>query len=106
MHDRDAVGLSALRSALAALDNAGAVPPDSHRHPAVATHAALAGTVIGVGAAEVAPRLLTDDEERAVVQAEIDERLAAAAEFGGGGRHDRAERLRAEARVLANCLHP
>jgi hypothetical protein len=36
-----------------------------------------------------------------VLQAEIDERLSAAAQFDLGGRPDRADRLRAEAAVLA-----
>ena len=48
-HDRPAV--SALRSALAALDNAEAVQPGEDIQPEVSQH--VAGGVVGVGAAEV-----------------------------------------------------
>ena len=101
MRARDTTAVSALRSALAALDNAEAVDAGQPAGPAVATHPHLAGTTVGVGAAEVERRSLSEDEQRAVVQAEVDERLAAAAQFDLGGRPDRAERLRAEAAVLA-----
>jgi hypothetical protein len=101
MRRKDGVAVSALRSAIAALDNAAAVRPSVADGPTVASHPRLAGTVHGVGGAEVPRRTLTDDEQRAVLQAEIDERLSAAAQFDLGGRPDRADRLRAEAAVLA-----
>jgi uncharacterized protein YqeY len=98
---KDAAAVGALRSALAALDNAEAVDAAPSSGPTVATHPRLAGTTVGVGAAEVERRSLSEDEQRAVLQAEVDERLAAAAQSDLGGRPDRAERLRAEAAVLA-----
>ena len=101
LRSRDAVAVSALRSALAALDNAEAVPDGGSDGSASATHPRLAGTTLGVGSAEVPRRTLSDDEQRAVLQAEIDERLFAAAQFDLGSRPDRAARLRAEAAVLA-----
>ena len=101
MRAKDDAAVSALRSALAALDNAEAVDAAGPAGPVVATHPRLAGTAVGVGAAEVERRSLTEDEQRAVLQAEIDERLSAAAQSDLGGRPDRAERLRAEAAVLA-----
>lgn len=101
LRSRDAAAVSALRSALAALDNAKAVPDAESDGSTSATHPRLAGTTVGVGNAAVPPRTLTDDEQRAVLQAEIDERLAAAAQFDLGGRPDPAARLRAEAAVLA-----
>jgi uncharacterized protein YqeY len=104
MRARDATAVSALRSALAALDNAGAVDAGAPGAPTVATHPRVAGTAVGIGAAEVERRELSDDEQRAVVQAEIDERLAAASQFDMGGHPERAVRLRAEAEALAACL--
>ncbi len=105
MRGRDDVAVSALRSALAALDNAQAVDAAQPGGPVVATHPRLAGTAAGIGAAEVERRSLTENEERGVLQAEIDERLSAAGQFDLGGRPDRAERLRAEAAVLAEHCH-
>ncbi len=104
MRAKDAVAVSALRSALAALGNAEAVPAAVPDGATAATHPRLAGTVTGVGAAEVARRTMTEDEQRAVVQSEVDERLSAARELDGRGRPERAERLRAEAAVLLECL--
>ena len=95
---RDAVAVSALRSALAAIENAGAVDaaqapsPDSGR---------IAGAVAGIGAGEVARRPLGDADLRALVVAEVEHRRTAAREYAALGRPDRAERLQAEADVLA-----
>lgn len=104
MRARDAVAVSVLRGALSALDNAEAVPTDVPDAPAVASHPRIAGTAAGLGAAEVERRVLTADEERDVVLAEIDERLAAASQFDLGGHPERAVRLRHEAEVLTACL--
>lgn len=102
----DAVAVGALRSALGALANAEAVPiPPDAAGPQAPTHPRLAGTTVGVGATEVDRRPLGDDEQRRVVQAEIDERLAAASQSDLGGRPDRGLRLRAEAEVLAAALN-
>ena len=102
----DAVAVSALRSALGALANAEAVPiPPDAAGPQAPTHPRLAGTTVGVGATEVDRRPLGDDEQRRVVQSEIDERLAAASQSDLGGRPDRGLRLRAEAEVLAAALN-
>ena len=88
---RDRVAVSALRSALGALGNATAVETEITPEAG-----AIAGGVTGVGAAEVERRALTPDEERAIVQAEIDEREAAATLVVP----EAAVRLRAEAAVL------
>lgn len=61
---RDAETVSTLRTALAALENAEAVPTE-------ATAGALEDAPLGVGAAEAARRVLSDDDERAVLDAEI-----------------------------------
>jgi uncharacterized protein YqeY len=94
LKDRDAAATAALRSALGAIANAEAVdtvPVDLV--PAV-----------GVGAREVARRDLTDDQVAAIVRAEVTDREAAAREYDGLGRPERAERLRAEAAALTAHL--
>lgn len=98
--ERGAVRVSALRTALSAIDNAetpGVDPIDAKEGP-------IAGAVQGLGAAEVARRRLTDTELRAVVQAEVDERLAAAEQMAAGGHDERADAVRAEAAVIAEVL--
>jgi uncharacterized protein len=100
---RDGVAVAALRSALAAIENAEAVtpPPGS---PAEATHAQLAGTVVGVGAAEAERRALSEAEIEEIARAEVDERRAAADAYERAGRPEEARRLRAEADVLVGYL--
>jgi uncharacterized protein YqeY len=98
---RDAVRVSALRSALAAIDNAetpGTV--EVVGRPA----GAIAGAVAGVGATEVARRELSDEQIRNLVRSEIDERLSASEAFTSGGHTERAAMLRAEATILAGLL--
>lgn len=108
---RDSVALAALRSALSALANATAVPApsapgvsgDAHfagNDPAPIEGGTYAGSVSGLGAAEVARRELTAAEVTAVVRAEVDERLTAAAHYPPAA----ADRLRAEAAVLTALL--
>ena len=95
---RDAVAVSALRSALAAIENAGAVDA-SHVPPPGS--GPIAGAVDGLGAAEVERRAV---DVCAVVAAEVEQRREAAREYAALGRPDRADRLHAEADVLAAHL--
>ena len=104
MRARDSVAVSALRSALAALDNAGAVP--AGQGPAAASGPHLAGAVAGLGAAEVPRRGLAAGEAERIVRAEIAEREAVAAGYEGAGHGEQARRLRQEARILASVLDP
>src|SRR5947208_5729200 len=76
--DRDAIRVSALRSALSAIDNA--ETPDDARVDALSS-GTIAGGVVGLGAAEVARRVLSDEQIRSLLHVEIDERLAAAKEI-------------------------
>jgi uncharacterized protein len=62
--------------------------------------AEFAGTVAGVGAGEVARRLLTDAEMEEIVRAEVVERQHSARLYENAGQLDQAERLRREARLL------
>lgn len=99
--ERDATRVSALRSALSAIDNA--ETPDAAVVDAPASEA-IAGGVVGLGAAEVARRELSDTQIRDLLRAEVDERLAAAEQVSGGGHTERAATLRAEAAVLTDLL--
>lgn len=99
--DRDAVRTSALRSALATIDNA--ETPDGAELDAPSS-GTIAGGVVGLGAAEVARRRLTDEQIRELIRAEVDERLTAADEFTTGGHVQRARSLHDEAAVLIDLL--
>ena len=100
MKARDRAATAALRSALAAIDNAEAVIPDGSTRESLAIE--LLPT--GAGATEVARRLLTDDEVERIVRAEVAEREAAADGYEQAGRADRADQLRQEVRVLTAHL--
>jgi uncharacterized protein YqeY len=99
--ERDAVRVSALRSALGAIDNAETPDGAAVDAPASGT---IAGGVLGLGAAEVARRELSDAQIRDLLRAEIDERSAAARQIVAGGNPERAATLRAEAEVLTDLL--
>jgi uncharacterized protein YqeY len=99
--DRDTARVSALRSALSAIDNA--ETPDGAQLDAPSS-GKIAGGVVGLGASEVARRQLSETQIRELVHAEIDERLTAAAEFTAGGHAERAAMLRTEAAALTDLL--
>jgi uncharacterized protein YqeY len=102
LRSRHKVATSALRSALAAIDNAGAVPPEPAH--AVASGPHIAGAVTGLGAGEAPRRALATGETEQIVKAEIAERSAAAAGYERAGHAEQARRLRAEAAILASVL--
>lgn len=90
---RDRTSMSALRSALAAIDNAQAVPTEARA-------GAVEDASVGVGTTEAERRTLTGADLRDILQQEVDERRAAATECDPHAP-ERAERLRAEAAVIA-----
>jgi uncharacterized protein len=98
LKNRDAVAVSALRSALGALGNATSVPPSA---PESSGDEHFAGSAAGLGAAEAPRRALTQADSIATIRAEIAERVSAAAPYGPGPA---ADRLRAEAAVLESYL--
>jgi uncharacterized protein len=98
MRARDKAAVSALRSALAALDNAEAVPVDG------SGPRGLDQSPVGVGATEAARRELSERGMADIVRAEAGERLEAAARLTAPAQADRATRLRAEAAVLMRFL--
>ncbi|SDF99099.1 hypothetical protein SAMN05216260_11327 [Streptomyces griseoaurantiacus] len=100
MRARDKAAVSALRSTLAALDNAEAVPLDES-----ATHGpAIEQTPTGAGATEAARRELSEHTVAGIVRAEAEERLEAAAQLTSPAHTAHATRLRAEAAVLLRLL--
>jgi len=137
MKARDRPAITALRSALAAIDNAEAFDPDealaegllgelepagwepaepddAEVDPADPGHAArpglagpptFAGTVAGVGATEVERRGLTPKQVEGIVRAEIETLEVAADVLDGVGKHEHAERLRAQMRVLVSHVN-
>ncbi|WP_280671786.1 MULTISPECIES: hypothetical protein [unclassified Kitasatospora] len=100
MRARDKAAVSALRTTLAALDNAEAVPVDE----AELRGMALEQSPVGVGTTEAARRELSERDVVAVVRAEAVERLEAAAQLSAPAHAERAARLRAEAAVLLGLL--
>ncbi|WP_340564139.1 hypothetical protein [Streptomyces sp. GSL17-111] len=100
MRARDRAAVSALRTTLAALDNAEAVPMDDAGPYA----AALEDTPVGVGSTEAVRHALSERGVVEIVRAEAGERLAAAARLTAPAHAERAARLRAEAAVLLRFL--
>ncbi|MEU9955009.1 hypothetical protein [Streptomyces sp. NPDC050982] len=100
MRARDKAAVSALRSTLAALDNAEAAPVDEAELRGVA----LEQSPVGAGATEAVRCELSERDAVEVVRAEAAERLEAAAQFSAPAHADRAARLRAEAAVLLRFL--
>lgn len=100
MRSRDRAAVSALRSALAALDNAEAVPVGEVE----LRGSALEQSPVGAGTTEAARRELSERDAADIVRAEVTERLEAAAQSAMPAHADRAARLRAEAAVLLRFL--
>jgi uncharacterized protein YqeY len=100
MKARDRVAVAALRSALAAIDNAEAVD----RPASVDQRLAIEQIPVGVGAAEVARRVLTQPQVEHIVRAEVAERETAARDYERAGRPERAKQLRDEASALSAHL--
>lgn len=100
---RNTAATVALRTALAAIANAEAIPTDPARSTGMVS-AHLAGAVAGLGAAEVPRRRLTQEQERALVLDEITEREGAAARYRGLGHPEHADQLIAEAEALRPFL--
>jgi uncharacterized protein YqeY len=97
--ERDHAATAALRSALGAVDNAEAVQIDG---PADYGDGGMGEA--GLGMAEVARGVLSDDEVASIVRSEVEERVAEAEEYERCGEHERADVLRAGAATLARHL--
>ncbi len=120
LKERDTLAVDALRSALAAIENAAAVAEaptvtaDALGHDTATGSAPLAdvpatpsptsyhvaGATAGVGATEVPRRELTESDLLAIVVAEAAERETEAATYRDLGQADAADRLVAQAAYL------
>jgi uncharacterized protein len=87
MKARDNPAIATLRCLLAVLDNAGAQDPE----------------VFGTST-EIPRRLLTQNELRALMSAEVTSRETAIIQYERGGRHQEAARLRAELELISRYL--
>jgi hypothetical protein len=105
---RDRLAMTALRSAIAAIDNAGAVPVSPAAERGRVSPAAERGLAIeqspGLGGAEAERRALTEADVIRIVQAEITDREDAARTYATAGQADRADLLLAEAAVLRRLV--
>ncbi len=98
MKAKEVSELSACRSASAAIDNARAVPFDDRPQAG-----SVEASAVGVGATEVARRVLTEEDMRRVVAAEMRELMETAISLEGI-RTDRSAQLRAGAEALERVL--
>lgn len=96
--------VSALRTALAAVDNAEAVAVPDASVESASEHVASAR--VGVGAAETERRTLSVDEVRSLLRAQVQERITEAERYDSHGRSEAAERLRREADALRKYTDP
>ena len=103
MKTRDVVAVFALRSALSAIGNAGAIPAGPDPAPG-AGRQYVAGAGAGLGATDAAARSLAQADLAVIVRREAGERETAADQCDQGGHPDRAERLRREAGILRAVL--
>jgi len=104
--ERDRVAVGALRSALAAIENAEAVDvADTAENGGLGgTSLAIERIPVGAGAAEVARRELSEGDVERIVRGEVAEREVAAITYERAGQGERAGLLRAEMRVLSAHL--
>jgi len=98
VRDHDRIAIAALREAIAALDNAEAVPIDTGLNAQAGQY--IAGGVVGLGAREAERRTLDVAAQQTIVTTIIDARLAAANTYEEHGQTARAAALRSGAETL------
>ena len=102
MKARELGAVSALRTAIAAIDNAEAVPASDKGQATTSGH--IAGARAGVGAAEAARRDLSGSQQQAILRDQVTGYTTEADRYDALGRPDAARRLRAQARLLSAYL--
>ena len=102
MKAREPDAVSALRTAIAAIDNAEAVPAPDERAATTSGH--IAGARAGLGAAEAARRDLTGSQQQAILRDQITGYTTEADRYEALGHPDAARRLRDQARLLTGYL--
>ena len=104
MKARQAEAVSALRTALAALDNAEAVAPPTSPPGMVVTSEHFAGSAAGLGATEAVRRVLSLDDMYDILRAQVAERDSEAECYESLGQSAAAGRLRREVDALRGYL--
>ena len=102
MKARDPDAVSALRTVIAAIDNAEAVPVPDESPATTSGH--VAGARAGLGAAEAARRDLTGSQQQAILSDQITGYTTEADRYEALGHPDAACRLRDQARLLTGYL--
>lgn len=100
---REKTTVAVLRTVLAAIANAEAVPAGAAAEVVPPEDGPVAGAAKGVGATEAARRELTERDLRTIVAAERDDLLATSEQLADKAP-DRAAELRASAEVLDRYL--
>lgn len=103
MRERDRATSATLRSTLAALENAEAVPAVTGL--GATTSARVSGAALGLGAAEVERLVLDGSAEAAIVWAEIEGLTEAATTYAGLGEGERAAAALHGAEVVTEVVH-
>jgi uncharacterized protein len=101
---RDTEAMAALRTAIAAIDNAEAVATADTQRPV--TSADIVGASRGVGSTEAVRQSLSIGQLRDIVRGQITEYAREADRYDALGRPDAAHRLRDRARILAAYAAP
>lgn len=102
MRDRDRGAVNVLRTTVAAIENAEAVPVPDAAAPTASPDVALAA--LGVGATEAERRRLDRGTEREVVAAEVRSLHEAEAAYAAAGDVERARSAAAGAELLRGIL--
>jgi uncharacterized protein len=102
MRARQSVVVAALRTAVAAIDNAEAVEAPDGAGGVASEH--VAGAVVGVGSTEAERRVLTIGEVRAILRTQIANWTAEADRYDNYEQRDAARQLRSEADALRKYL--
>ena len=103
MKAREPDAVSALRTAIAAIDNAEAVPAPDESPATTSGH--IASAHAGIGATEAARRNLSPSEQQAILRDQVSAYNAEADRYAALGQQDAAARLRAQAGLLSAYLH-
>ena len=102
MKAREPDAVSALRTVIAAIDNAEAVPAPEESPATTSGH--IAGARGGLGATEAARRDLTSSQQQAILRDQITGYTTEAGRYEALGQPDAGRRLRDQARLLTAYL--
>jgi hypothetical protein len=102
MKAREPDAVAALRTAIAAIDNAEAVPQVDENPVGTSGH--IASARAGLGAAEAARLNLTASQQQGIVRDQVSGYTAEAEHYDALGQHAAASRLRNQASVLTAYL--